>query len=64
MTEPETDLEMVGRIYRDQMAATKQDWLAYQACLEAWRERRPGPSDKEAGEHVAMLISQACESGS
>jgi hypothetical protein len=52
MTEPETDLEMVGRIDRDQMAATKQDWLAYQACLEAWRERHPGPSDKEAGEHV------------
>ena len=64
MTGPETDLDLIGGIYREQMAATRQHWLAYQACLEAWRERHPGVAEKEVGEqHVAKLIARAINDG-
>jgi len=63
MNQPESDVEMVGRIYREQMAATKQHSLAYHACLAAWRERHSDVSEQAAKEMVASLISAAIEAG-
>jgi hypothetical protein len=63
MTEPESDLELVGRIYREQMTATKHFDPAYQACLAAWRERHPEAGEQAAKEMVAGLISAAIAAG-
>jgi hypothetical protein len=63
MTEPETDLEMIGRIYRDTIAATKRDNPAYHAALTAWRERHPEAEERAAKETVAILICHAIDDG-
>jgi len=63
MTEPESDVELVGRIYREQMVATKQHSLAYHACLAAWRERHSDVGEQAAKEMVAGLIAAAIEAG-
>ena len=52
--EPETDIQLVGRIYRDTIAATKRDNPAYHAALAAWRERHPEAEDRPAKERVAI----------
>ena len=54
---------MIGRIYREQVAATKQHSLAYHTCLAAWRERHSGVSEQAAKEMVACLITAAIEAG-
>jgi hypothetical protein len=59
----ETDIQLVGRIYRDTIAATKRDNPAYHACLAAWRERYPDAEDRRGKEIVARLICRACEDG-
>jgi hypothetical protein len=59
LTKSESDLEMIGRIYGEQIAATKQYWLAYHACLAAWRARHSDVSEQAAKEKVASLISAA-----
>jgi len=61
--EQETDTQLTGRIYRDTIAATKQDYLAYHACLAAWRERHPEAEDRRAKETVALLICHAINDG-
>jgi hypothetical protein len=63
MIKPETDIEMIGRIYREQMAVTKQDWQAYQACLKAWRKRYPAEGARAAREIVGQLITNAAAVG-
>ncbi len=63
MTKPETDIEMIGRIYREQMAVTRQDWQAYRACLEAWRKRYPAEGARAAREIVGQLITNAAAAG-
>jgi hypothetical protein len=59
----ETDIQLVGRVYRDAIAATKHDNPAYHACLTAWRERHPETEERPAKEMVARLICRACEDG-
>ena len=63
MTESESDVELVGRIYREQMVATKQHSLAYRACLAAWRDRYSDVGEQAAKEMVACLITAAIEAG-
>jgi hypothetical protein len=64
MTKPESDLELVARIYRDEkLTATTHFDPAYQACLAAWRERHPEVGEQAAKEMVACLISAAIEAG-
>jgi hypothetical protein len=63
LTKSESDLEMIGRIYGEQIAATKQYWLAYHACLAAWRARHSDVSEQAAKEKVASLISALSGSG-
>jgi hypothetical protein len=61
--ERETDIQIVGRIYRDTIAATKRDSPAYHAALAAWRERHPEAEDRSAKEYVAVLIGCAINDG-
>jgi hypothetical protein len=61
--ERETDIQLVGRIYRDTIAATKRDNPAYHAALAAWRERHLEAEDRQAKEMVARLICRAVEEG-
>lgn len=61
--ERETDIQLVGRIYRDTIAATKRDNPAYHAALPAWRERHPEAEDRPAKERVAILICDAINDG-
>jgi len=63
MSQPESDVEMIGRIYREEMAATKQFDRAYHACLTAWRGRYPNVREPAAKQMVASLISAAIEAG-
>jgi hypothetical protein len=59
----ETDIQLVGRVYRDTIAATKRDNPAYHAALAAWRERHPETEDQAAKERVAILVCQAIKDG-
>jgi hypothetical protein len=59
----ETDLQLVGRIYKDTLAATDLELSPYRACLFAWHQRHPEIGDDEAHECVTQLISRACKDG-
>ena len=59
----ETDLQLVGRIYKDTLAATNLELSPYRACLFAWRRRHPEVGEDEACESVTQLISRACKDG-
>jgi hypothetical protein len=59
----ETDIELVGRIYRNPIAVTKHDNPAYHAALAAWRERHHETEDQAAKERVAILVCQAIKDG-
>ena len=63
MSQPESDVELVGRIYRERMTATQQFDRAYHTCLVAWRERYPDVSEPAAKQMVSCLISAAIEAG-
>jgi hypothetical protein len=60
--EQETDIQLVGRIYRDTIT-TKRDNPAYHAALTAWRERHPDAGERPAKEMVAILICHAINDG-
>jgi hypothetical protein len=60
----ETDIQLVGRAYRDAYnAAGRRDNPAYHAALAAWRERHPEAEEQAAKETVAILICNAINDG-
>lgn len=60
---PETDLQLVGRIYKETLAPTNPEPSPYRACLLAWRQRHPEVDADEAAQCVTQLIFQACKDG-
>ena len=60
---PETDLQLVGRIYKETLAPTNPDRSPHRACLLAWRQRHPEVDANEAAKRVTQLIFQACKDG-
>src|SRR5262249_42415069 len=59
----ETDLQLVGRIYKETLAATNPELSPHRACLLAWRQRHPEVGADEAAERVTQLIFRACKDG-